>query len=159
MDKEKNTIDEIESNNIILTLGDIIQIISPVDQNLNNNIYIIDYIDHTIIKLLGKEKQIIELNINIDEDSVLEPDKDFEFHADAPDMSSRDKEVELNFNSDTMSLEIEEETAKIEEIKKDANLEKDVHKKSVQKIKPTEVEEEIYLEPEDLKISLDSDED
>ena len=101
----------------------------------------------------------LELSINIDEESGLEPDKDLELHADATDMSSRGKEVELNFNSDTMSLEIGEETATIEGINQEESLEKNTHKKSVQKAKAVEVEEEIYLEPEDLKIDFDFDED
>ena len=101
----------------------------------------------------------LELSINIDEDSVLEPDKDLELHTDDMGMSSKGKELELNFNSDTMSLEVEEETDKIEGINKESSLEKSTHKKSDQEAKPIKVEEEINLEPEDLKIDLDFDED
>ena len=101
----------------------------------------------------------LELSINIDEESVLESNKDFELHANDIGMSSGGKELDLNFNADTMSLEIEKETAEIEGIDKEVGLEKNSIKKSVQKAKVDETEEEIYIKPEDLKIDLDFDED
>ena len=101
----------------------------------------------------------LDLSINIDQESVSEPDKDLDLHVDDMDMSSGDKELELDFNSDTMSLEIQEETAKIEDVNKEAGLKKNIRKESVQEAEPRKVQEEIYLEPEDLKIDFDSDED
>ena len=40
------------SNDITLQLGDIIEILSPEDQNLHQHKYLIDYIDNTQIRLL-----------------------------------------------------------------------------------------------------------
>ena len=48
-----------------LRLGDIIQIIAPSNKELNDNIFIIEYIDETIIKLKQPNNdETIELNIN-----------------------------------------------------------------------------------------------
>jgi hypothetical protein len=101
----------------------------------------------------------LELSINIDQESVSEPDKDLELHVDDMGMSSGDKELELDLNSDNLSLGIQEETAKTEDINKEAGLEKNIHKESVQETKPGKAREEIYLESEDLKMNLDFDEE
>ncbi len=52
MDSSKNISNE---NKINLQLGDIIQIISPNNSKYDNNIYLIDYIDDEIIKIIGKD--------------------------------------------------------------------------------------------------------
>jgi len=50
-----------------LQLGDIISIIDHTDTKLNNNIFLIDYIDNSGIKLINVEDlSIIELNLNND---------------------------------------------------------------------------------------------
>lgn len=47
----------------ILQYGDIIQIIDPTNDTLNNNIFMVDYISPYFMRLIGKEK-IIEFDIN-----------------------------------------------------------------------------------------------
>lgn len=54
------------NESIKIQLGDIVRIISPNDDNLHNNIYAIQYIDSSIIKLLGINNKIVNLYINED---------------------------------------------------------------------------------------------
>ena len=50
--------------NLTLQLGDIIQIISPTDENLNDKMFYINYISYNKIVLLGDNLQEVILNIN-----------------------------------------------------------------------------------------------
>jgi hypothetical protein len=52
----------INDNNIILQLGDIIEIFDETNDSLNKNIFLIDYISKTFIRLIGKEK-LLEFDI------------------------------------------------------------------------------------------------
>ena len=52
-----------DSGDTILQYGDIIQIIDPTNDILNNNIFMVDYISPYFMRLIGQEK-IIELDIN-----------------------------------------------------------------------------------------------
>jgi hypothetical protein len=52
-----------DNNFSTLQLGDIIQIIDPNNDILNNNIFLIDYISPVFLRLIGKEK-IVKLDIN-----------------------------------------------------------------------------------------------
>ena len=52
-----------DNNFSTLQLGDIIQIIDPNNDILNNNIFLVDYISPIFLRLIGKEK-IVNLDIN-----------------------------------------------------------------------------------------------
>ena len=47
--------DSPKNETVTLQLGDIIEIISPSDDNLNEKQFLIQYIDQTKIKLLSQE--------------------------------------------------------------------------------------------------------
>ena len=64
------------TNNIFLQLGDIIQLEAPTNTLLHNNIYIIDYIDSNVIKLIAENtSKRITLDINsngdLSDESIL----------------------------------------------------------------------------------------
>jgi len=67
-EEEKAEVEEIKENNIIsLQLGDVIRIEDPTNDVLNNNTFIIDYIDRTIIRLIQIEDlNAVQLRINED---------------------------------------------------------------------------------------------
>ena len=62
-----------------LELSDIIQIISPLNKDSHEQIYIIKYIDNKIIKLINTDS-LLELIINIDDDGNLVEDYIAEIH-------------------------------------------------------------------------------
>ena len=70
-EKEKEIV-QIQENDkkIELQLGDIIRIEDPSDDNLNNNIFIIDYIDKSKIKLI-EEKNLRQLQLKIDASGII----------------------------------------------------------------------------------------
>ena len=55
-----------EPENMTLELGDIIKIVSPLNETTNDNTYLIDYIDNSVIKLLNTENAQLHV-LNIDE--------------------------------------------------------------------------------------------
>ena len=56
--------DSPKNETVTLQLGDIIEIISPSDDNLNEKQFLIQYIDQTKIKLLGQDGNVMLININ-----------------------------------------------------------------------------------------------
>ena len=46
--------ESFESSNVEISLGDIIQIIAPTNSSINDQIYLIEYIDETKIKLIKR---------------------------------------------------------------------------------------------------------
>ena len=52
--------ESFESSNVEISLGDIIQIIAPTNSSINDQIYLIEYIDETKIKLINVFNQIIK---------------------------------------------------------------------------------------------------
>jgi len=101
-----------------------------------------------------------ELSINIDQESVSEPDENLELNIDDLNMSSDDKELELNFISDDISLEMSEEAVKMEDgIQEKKGLGEGADKESVHKEEPEKDIEEIDLEPEELEMNLELEED
>jgi hypothetical protein len=67
-EEAKAVVEEIKENNIIsLQLGDVIRIEDPTNDVLNNNTFIIDYIDKNIIRLIQIEDlNAVQLRINED---------------------------------------------------------------------------------------------
>ena len=55
-----------EPENMTLELGDIIKIVSPLNETTNDNTYLIDYIDNSVIKLINTETAQLHI-LNIDE--------------------------------------------------------------------------------------------
>jgi hypothetical protein len=67
--------DEDAENNLDLDLGQIIKIIAPLNDNLHENIFFIDYLDDKKIILINQEEgKIVELNVigNIITDESIE---------------------------------------------------------------------------------------
>ena len=57
--------EKIETQELIeLELGQIIKIISPENDNYNNKIYIIDYLDENLMKITDESKEQTSLKIN-----------------------------------------------------------------------------------------------
>ncbi len=57
--------EKVETTTLIeLQLGQIIKLISPNNENYNNKIYIIDYLDENLIKITDENKEHISLKIN-----------------------------------------------------------------------------------------------
>lgn len=59
-----------ESSNMTLQLGDVIRIKDPTNEILNDNVFIIDYIDETKMKLIG-EKDLNEVQLRISPDGII----------------------------------------------------------------------------------------
>jgi len=101
-----------------------------------------------------------ELNINIDQEPISEPDKDVELNIGDLGMPSDDKELELDTVSDNITLEIKEEAVKTEDVsQEEAGLEETADKENVQKEEAEKDVEEIDLEVEDLELNLDLEDD
>ena len=69
----------IEKSNVTLELSDIIQVISPVNPDVNDKVFIIKYIDNNVIKLINTDTTD-ELVLNIKDDGTLEEDYIAEIH-------------------------------------------------------------------------------
>ena len=69
----------IEKSNVTLELSDIIQVISPINPDVNDKVFIIKYIDNNVIKLINTETTD-ELVLNINDDGTLEEDYIAEIH-------------------------------------------------------------------------------
>ena len=90
---------KLEPGNINLELGDIIKIVSPLNETTNNNIYIIDYINSTLIKLINTETSEVFF-INIDEEGNLSEDYITEIILlDRNDTKGYAQQNELNINT------------------------------------------------------------
>ena len=63
-----------KKDNLILQFGDIIEIEAPLNDELNNKFYLIDYIDKEKINLIDSDKNKITLTINengeLDDESI-----------------------------------------------------------------------------------------
>jgi len=51
------------SSQLTLQLGDIIKILSPTDDTIHNQEFLIQYIDKEIIELIGRKRNLYTLNI------------------------------------------------------------------------------------------------
>ena len=68
----------MESERITIELGDIIQINAPENTSINNNIYLVDYIDSQEIKLIDTDnfnEKIEILNNNTEEKKSIKKEK------------------------------------------------------------------------------------
>ena len=62
---EENTENKLDLNNLELDLGQIIKIIAPINDNLHQKIFFIDYLDDKKIILINqKEGKFVELNVS-----------------------------------------------------------------------------------------------
>ena len=71
-ESEKKTNNTQESNDIVLELqlGDVIQITNPLNENLNDKIFIIDYIDNSKAYLINTDS-LDRIKIKISEDGTF----------------------------------------------------------------------------------------
>ena len=80
MSKTSKTIKTIKTSKIIgLQLADIIKIIDPQTPNLNNSIFMIDYIDETLLKLINSET-LTTTELKINKDQTIEDGTITEIH-------------------------------------------------------------------------------
>ena len=56
---------EVSPEKLNLELGDIIQIVAPENDSINDHVYFIDYIDNDVIRLID-DKDLLNVTLNID---------------------------------------------------------------------------------------------
>ena len=67
---ETNINNELAEQKIHLQLGDIVKIEDPIDENLNNQIFYIQYIDKKNIQFVNTDT-LSQINLPINEDGII----------------------------------------------------------------------------------------